>query len=290
MLSEVVSNPDLVREFGPDDIIESLSKAKEVLFEEPPFLNLKSSEGEAIFIGDTHGDFRVTKHITQRFIKESDKLLIFIGDYIDREPEPEGAIYNVVFLCILKTLFPNRVYLLKGNHEAHYAVFCYPYEFDKVLIDTFGSFGVKIHKIAVEVFREMPLMIKTKNGVIASHAGFPMNSKLIDDKSRRDLILDILWADVENSPIFRGYEIPRFNEDRLIEFLQSHNASLFIRGHDPYLAGKIIFSKKCITIFTSRRYALYGGIKIARVNLAQKIENADNVFLEDITSYFPAFE
>lgn len=290
MLSEVLYNPNLVKELEPEEIINLFVSATDILRKEPPFLIIEITEGEAIFVGDTHGDFSVTKYITGRFLREKDKFLIFLGDYIDREPEPEGAIYNLIYLCLLKIAYPNRVFLLKGNHEAHYAVYCHPYEFDKALIDTFGSYGVKIHNYAVEVFKEMPLMVKIPCGVIASHAGFPLHGQNIDDKSGKDLILDILWADAEASPMFRGYGIPKFTEKDLANFLNSMDAVVLIRGHDPYLAGKIIYSGKLITIFTSRTYAYRAGMKIARATLEKRISDANKIILEDLTSFLNAFE
>lgn len=287
---EVLSNPDFVKGFEPEKIIETFIFGKEVLRKEPPFLVLTANKGEAVFIGDTHGDFSATKYIAKKFLIKSDTYLIFLGDYIDREPEPEGALYNLVYLCLLKIKFSDRVFLLKGNHEAHYSVFCYPYEFDRILIDIFGSYGNKIHNSSTELFKEMPLIFKTDNGIVASHAGFPMHGQVVDDKSRKDLIIDILWADAEISPMFRGYGIPKFNEEQLKAFLNENNAHCFIRGHDPYIAGKIIYSKKCITLFTSRAYASRAGIKIARVNLSEKVENADSVMMEDITSCLSASE
>lgn len=288
MLLEVIYNPELIKNFEPETIINCFISAAEALYKEPPLLTLKVENGKAIFIGDTHGDFSITKEIAKNFLKERDAYLIFLGDYIDREPEPEGSLYNLLYLCLLKLNYSERVFLLKGNHEANYSVFCYPYEFDRILIEIFGHYGIKIHKAATEFFKELPLMLKTENGIIASHAGFPMHGQAVNDKSRRDLVIDILWADAQISPMFRGYEIPKFTEEQLNKFLSSIEANCFIRGHDPYLAGKIIYSKKCITLFTSRRYVSYGGMKIAIINLSKKISNADDVIIEDITSYLSA--
>lgn len=290
MSLEVFSNPDFVKNFDPEKINETFNLVREVLREEPPFLILTASKGEAIFIGDTHGDFSVTKYIAKKFLTKSDSYLIFLGDYIDREPEPEGALYNIVYLCLLKISFPNRIYLLKGNHEAHYSVFCYPYEFDRVLVDIFGRYATKIHNSATELFKELPLMLKTENGIIASHSGFPLHGQPVDDKSRKDLIIEILWADAEISPMFRGFGIPKFSEEQLKEFLNENSVYCFIRGHDPYLAGKVTYSKRCITLSTSRTYASRAGIKIARVNLAEKVKDADSVVLKDITSFLSASE
>lgn len=283
MHSEVLYNPELIRDLGPEEIVEVFQQTAGVLSGEDATVYLEATEGQAIFVGDTHGDFTTTKWIIQNFIESPTNYLIFLGDYIDREPEPEGSLYNLLYLCIVKLHFPERVFLLKGNHEANYTVSCYPYEFDGEVVEIFGSFGHRIHREAVNLFREMPLMFKTANGVVASHGGFPLRGQAVDDKSRQDLILDILWADAAVSPVFRGYGIPKFTEDDLNKFLKSVKASCFIRGHDYNLAGKIIYSNRCITVFTCRRYALLAGIKIAKVDLSKQIKDAKDVILEDIT-------
>jgi len=291
MLSEVLYNPEKVQEFDPDEIISIFESAYSFLRQEPAFINIAQKEGEVTFVGDTHGDFSVTKLIVKRFLEESEnRYLIFLGDYIDREPEPEGSLYNLIYLCLLKINFPQRVFLLKGNHEAHYSFYFHLYEFDRELIDIFGSFGLKIHNSAVEVFKEMPLMIKTQNGIIASHAGFPLHGQIVNHKSRQDLIIDILWSDPAISPVFRGYDIPKFTEKELSEYLKSEDAKCFIRGHDPYMAGKIIYSKKCLTLFTCRRYAYRAGITIASTKLSINIKDAEDLFLENLTSYFVSSE
>lgn len=289
MLLEALYNPELVKEFEPEKIVEIFNESANFLKKDPPFIKLDYSEGEITFVGDTHGDFTTTKYIVKRFLSSTEqKYIVFLGDYIDREPEPEGSLYNLLYLCLLKIHFPEKVFLLKGNHEANYAVLCSPYEFEDELITLFGSFGRKIHDSAISVFKEMPLMIQTKNGVVASHGGFPLRGQQIDDKSRQDLIIDILWSDPAISPTFRGFGIPKFTENQLASFLDSINASCFIRGHDYNVAGKAIYSNKCITVFTCRRYASRAGITVAKVDLSKKINDARDVVLEDLTSYLDA--
>lgn len=284
MLSEALYNPVLLKELEPEKIIEIFNEAANSLKKDAPFIKLNYWEGEITFVGDTHGDFTTTQYIVKRFLSSPEqKYIVFLGDYIDREPEPEGSLYNLLYLCLLRINFPETVFLLKGNHEANYAVLCYPYEFEEELVSIFGSFGFKIHKSAVSVFKEMPLMIQTKNGVVASHAGFPLRAQQIDDKSREDLIIDILWSDPAISPTFRGFGIPKFTEKHLISFLNSINASCFIRGHDYNVAGKAIYSQKCITVFTSRRYVSQAGITVAKVDLSRKINDARDLILEDLT-------
>lgn len=280
MPSEALYNPELLDELEPDEIVEFLKQAREILRDEPALLELENSSAEATFVGDLHGDFKTAKEIVKSFLLNSDSsILIFLGDYIDREPEPEGAIKTVLYLSLLKINFSDRVYLLKGNHEAHYVVYFEPYEFERILVEIYGKYGEFIHKAAEELFREMPLMLRTQNGIVASHAGFPLRGQKVDSKSRRDLIIDILWADASVSPMFRGFDIPKFTERQLIEFLNSIQANCFIRGHDPYIAGKVVFSKKCLTLSTSRAYSHRAPVTLAKVKLSQYVRDAEDISL-----------
>lgn len=291
MFEDKLYNPDALKNFEPDEIIKTFRNTAEILKKDAPFIRFSSLKGEAKFIGDTHGDFSTTKYIVREFLKNSEnQYLFFLGDYIDREPEPAGSLFNLLYLCLLKINFPDRVYLLKGNHEANYAVECFPYEFDQELLDIFGSYGFKIHEEALNVFREMPLMVQTQNGVVAAHGGFPLSGQPVDDKSRKDLIIDILWADPAISPTFRGYGIPKFTEEELLNFLNSVNASCFIRGHDYNVGGRIIYSNRCITVFTSRRYALQAGVTLAKIDLSKKIKDAKDIVLEDLSAYLDTWK
>jgi len=85
--------------------------------------------------------------------------LVFLGDHIDREPTKWGSIYNITYLLLLKLLYHEKVILLKGNHECNYLIPCYPYEFEKEIIQRFGS--SKLHSKYVEVFSSIPLITLT---------------------------------------------------------------------------------------------------------------------------------
>lgn len=76
--------------------------------------------GQKIFIvGDLHGsivDFEIlfTKIVVIADFIKSNNVLVVLGDYVDR------GLYGhqiFTFLAAFKVLFPNRVHLMRGNHE-----------------------------------------------------------------------------------------------------------------------------------------------------------------------------
>ena len=94
-------------------LIELISRAKITLNAEP---NLLRVQGKVIIVGDIHGQYYDLVWMlrkTKRKLGEGCKLL-FLGDYVDR------GLYGIevmAFLFALKIASPDRVFLLRGNHE-----------------------------------------------------------------------------------------------------------------------------------------------------------------------------
>lgn len=69
-------------------------------------------------VGDIHGSLDKLRGLLDECDRHADgreRLLVFLGDYIDRGPDPAGVVRLVV---TLQTEAPERVITLKGNHEA----------------------------------------------------------------------------------------------------------------------------------------------------------------------------
>lgn len=279
VIDVIVSNPDKVGNLSKEDLEECLENVTSILNKEKALVELSS---DILFVGDTHGDFETTKSIINRYF-DLDHL-IFLGDYIDREPTLWGSIYNLTYLLILKSKYPEKIVLLKGNHECNYAIPCYPYEFEREILSRFHSFT--LHSKYVEAFSSMPLMILANN-IFAAHGGILKGADLKQlrniDKNDLQAIESIVWSDPVNSPISRGAGDP-FDEVDLIKFLDKIRARVFIRGHDYNTLGTSIYQDRCLTIFSSCRYKEMGngGILVARSNKA--ISNINDILLENFST------
>lgn len=72
-----------------------------------------------MIIGDVHGQFfdmiEMLDNLIPRLEKEEDFGLLFLGDYVDRGIM---CVEVLMYLTALKINFPDRVTLLRGNHES----------------------------------------------------------------------------------------------------------------------------------------------------------------------------
>jgi predicted phosphodiesterase len=275
----MIDAPIKVEELSEREVEKLLDKAVHAFKEERALLEL---QGSMVFVGDTHGDFETTKAIVRRFFDVD--YLVFLGDYIDREPTRWGSLYNVIYLLLLKQRYPKKIVLLKGNHECNYIIPCFPYEFEGELIQRYGS--SRLHKKFVEVFSLMPLMV-LGNNIFAAHGGIPKGADLDTlkrvEKNDPTVIESIVWSDPVISPTFRGAGDP-FDEEELARFLDNIGAKIFVRGHDYNTLGISIYNDRCLTIFSSSRYREMGngGILVARAE--KEISSTDDLILEDFST------
>lgn len=276
---EILEKPDLVKNLDEREIEGYLDKVMLILKKEKAFLEPDHSN-TFVFAGDTHGDFDTTKAIVKNFFDKN--CLVFLGDYIDREPARWGSIYNIVYLFILKCYHPEKIYLLKGNHECNYIIPCFPYEFEGEIIQRFGS--SKLHNKFVEVFKTMPLMLLTKN-VFAAHGGIIKGADLEKlrgiGKNDATAIESLVWSDPAISPTYRGAGI-RFNEKDLTSFLDKINAKVFIRGHDYNTLGFSIYNGKCLTIFSSQRYKNMGNRGVLAATIEKTVTSIKDISVKNL--------
>lgn len=279
IVNDVIENPNKVIHLRENEIEDCLNHVIPILHRENTLIELT---GKIAFVGDTHGDFETTKSIIKKFF-EYDHL-VFLGDYIDREPTKWGSIYNMTYLLFLKYRYPKKIILLKGNHESNNIIPCYPYEFEQEIIQRYGS--SILHDKFEEVFSEMPLM-SLVNNVYAAHGGILKGISLDELKRIRKndytAIESIVWSDPSISPTKRGIGVP-FNKEELAYFLSDIGAKVFIRGHDYRTLGTSIFGDRCLTIFSSRLYKEMGNEGILVAKTEKEISCINDIGLEDFST------
>ena len=242
--------------------------------------------GEAIIVGDIHGDLESLAHIlkSSNFVEKARKgenlLLVFLGDYGDRgiySPE----VYYVVLK--LKEMFPENVVLMRGNHEGPDDLLAYPHDLLLHLRRKFGEDASDVYVKLRRLFNHLHNAVLIEERCVLLHGGVPSKASSIDDLAyahekhpRESHLEEILWSDPWEG-IKGTYPSPRgagrlFGEDVTNKFLKMLNVKALIRGHEPSEEGfKINHGGKVLTIFSRRgppyynSYGAYLQLDISKV-------------------------
>jgi len=245
---------------------EFLEDLKAIFRKEPNIL--KISRNPCTFIGDTHGDLEASKRIVERFLSDEKTVLIFLGDYVDRG---SYQLENVLFLFSLKKDYPDRVILLRGNHEEEQMN--KDYGFHDLLSMKYLGKSDEIFQQFQQTFAQLPLCALTWNQILGLHGGIPISleQKIISLKEIELLqrgathfeqfdpvTAQLLWNDPSEIP--GAIPSPRgigffFGPDKFEEFISFNKIDLVIRSHEVFQMGyKTFFENKLISIFSAQNY------------------------------------
>ncbi|KAG2278264.1 hypothetical protein Bca52824_060819 [Brassica carinata] len=125
------------------------------------------SDSKVVVVGDVHGQL----HDLLFLLKDGgfpsqNQFYVFNGDYVDR-----GAWGLETFLVLLswKVLMPDRVFLLRGNHESKYCTSMYGFE--KEVLTKYGDKGKHVYRKCLGCFEALPLASIIAGRVYTAHGG-----------------------------------------------------------------------------------------------------------------------
>lgn len=239
------------------------------------------SIGEAVIVGDLHGDLESLTTIlhhsrfVQRAAKRKDLTLVFLGDYGDR-----GAYSAEVYYVILrlKLAFPEQVILLRGNHEGPIDLMASPHDLPMRFKQRFKQKGAIAYTKIHELWSYLHNAVLVEGRCLMAHAGLPSTLDNVDDLAsaqethpKQEFLEELLWSDpddtVENarpSPRGAGKLFGRNVTERLMEKL---SVKVMVRGHEPCDDGfKLNHGGKILTLF-SRKGAPYNNLHGAYLDL-----------------------
>lgn len=251
---------------------ELLAQAASLFREDGRLVRLPKDK-TVVFVGDTHGDVEASEFVISRFLR-ADHVIVFLGDYVDRGPDSKG---NLELLLRTKVRYPERIYLLMGNHEAWSLEPFSPADFWR------GLSPAEAEAYA-EALLSLPLAAYHPAGVLALHGALPDVERLEEIAEIELGSFDwrkITWGDWVDAP---GYVVdpgtfgrPAFGRDYFEEVMGRLGLRALVRSHQPF-APVYLFAERCLTIFTS---LAYGGRErmVAALKPGRKVRSAKDLEL-----------
>eukprot|EP01012_Entosiphon_sulcatum_P065020 TRINITY_DN938_c0_g1_i2.p2 TRINITY_DN938_c0_g1~~TRINITY_DN938_c0_g1_i2.p2 ORF type:complete len:297 (+),score=87.45 TRINITY_DN938_c0_g1_i2:83-973(+) len=233
-------------------------KAREILMEEG---NVQRVSTPVIICGDIHGQFYDLKELFKVGGDVPEKNYLFMGDFVDR------GFYSVetfLLLLALKVRYPDRITLIRGNHESRQITQVYGF-YDECL-RKYGS--VNVWRYCTEIFDYLSLSALIEDKVFCVHGGLSPSITTLDQIRTIDrkqevphdgAMCDLLWSDPEEGisgwgENDRGVSFT-FGADIVEKFLRKHDLDLICRAHQVVEDGYQFFAKRqLITVFSAPNY------------------------------------
>ncbi|KAH9177624.1 Metallo-dependent phosphatase [Lactarius sanguifluus] len=259
-----------------------LRQCTDILTAEPNVLKVKSP---VTVVGDIHGQYYDLMKIFEVGGNLTETNYLFLGDYVDRGC---FGIECLLYLYALKIWHPERIFLIRGNHECRHLT-----EYFTFKRECLHKYSEKVYDACIESFSALPLSGLLDGKFFCVHGGISPELNTVSDIDRINrfqepgsfgLLCDLLWSDpVPNfghetepthsqhpSPVppgqMWGHNTTRgcsyyFTYEAVIKFLERNELLGVIRGHEAQDAGYVMFRKtptkkfpSVITVFSAPNY------------------------------------
>ena len=147
------------------------TKVQDILTLEENALNLSNP---ITICGDIHGQSLDLFELFKIGGEVPSTNYLFMGDFVDRGRDSMGTL---LFLLILKIKFPERIFLIRGNHESIQITQVYGF-YDECLKRYWSA---NVWKMCTEVFYYMPLVATVGQKLFCVHGGLSPQIKTIDE-------------------------------------------------------------------------------------------------------------
>lgn len=186
--------------------------------------------------GDIHGQYYDLLRIFEHCGFPGDNNYLFLGDYVDRGKQ---SLETICLLLVYKIKYPEKVYLLRGNHESSVTNRIYGF-YDECK----RRYNVRLWRNFTELFNFLPVAALIDEKILCMHGG--LSPEITSFKSIKDFarptdipdsgaLCDLLWSDPDKD--VEDYEENdrgvsyTFGEKVVTEFNKRNDLDLIIRAH-----------------------------------------------------------
>ena len=235
-----------------------IDKAYGILEKEESLLKISAP---LYICGDIHGQYYDLLRVFDILKYPPQSTFLFLGDYVDRGKQ---SLECLLLLLCLKVKYPDKIFLLRGNHECEALNKMYGF-FDECK----RRLSIKCFKKIITLFNIMPISALINENILCMHGGLSKELQNIEqinkilrptDIPNEGLLCDILWSDPNESlnEDFGSNErniSVTFSKDVVKNFLEKNNLDLICRAHQVVEEGFEFFADmKLVTIFTAPNY------------------------------------
>lgn len=258
------------------EVIYLCTNVRQIYLEQPVLLYLHPP---LTICGDVHGQYHDLLRLLEMGDYPPQTTYLFLGDYVDRGKQ---SIETICLLFLLKIQYPEKVFMLRGNHECSYINRIYGfYE------ECTQFFSTNIWKTFGEVFNCLPISAIIDNKIFCIHGGISPHLTSLDDIKNiqrpvevpeSGLLCDLLWSD-PNPDIDTWEENDRgtsvcFGLDPVSEFLDKFGFDLLCRAHQAVMNGyefPFYPSQNVVTLFSAPNYCYEFENKGAILNVDENL-------------------
>ncbi|CAL5400539.1 unnamed protein product [Camellia sinensis] len=210
--------------------------------------------------GDIHGQYQDLLRLFEYGGFPPAANYLFLGDYVDRGKQ---SLETICLLLAYKIRYPNKIFLLRGNHEDAKINRIYGF-YDECK----RRFNVRLWKIFTDCFNCLPVAALIDEKILCMHGGLSPDLERLDQIREVErpteipdsgFLCDLLWSDPD--PRVEGWADSdrgvscTFGADKVEEFLEKNDLDLICRGHQVVEDGYEFFAKRrLVTIFSAPNY------------------------------------
>ncbi len=260
------------------------AKAMEILVEEG---NVQRVDAPVTICGDIHGQFYDLKELFAVGGDCPGTNYLFMGDFVDR------GFYSVetfLLLLALKVRYPDRMFLIRGNHESRQITQVYGF-YDECL-RKYGS--VNVWRYCTDIFDYLALAALIDGRVFCVHGGLSPTISSLDQIRAIDRkqevphdggMCDLLWSDPEELEPGTGWGLsPRgagylFGGDVTATFNAANGIDTIARAHQLVMEGyKWMFNRALVTVWSAPNYCYRCGNVAAIMEVDEALVETFKVF------------